>query len=214
MRPSHHCDALEVRTPDRSDPVKDVTGWPANPNLVRHLKSTLIWTGVHVDEAVMGLSVHTDEDGGGDNPRTKSYQRCGTGALAETYVDAAHCDPAFGRSIMQGTRRSQCQQLYSMSSATESPRPRLCDDQAPVLQTSLTTSATALSLLESPLRSMPAWTGASPLRMAHAILADVNAMPTWPDGSIQIAPPLPPSRREYMRSSSPAVAFGIGVGLG
>ena len=66
--PSHHCDALEVRTPDRSDPVKDVTGWPANPNLVRHLKSTLIWTGVHVDEAVMGLSVHTDEDGGGDNP--------------------------------------------------------------------------------------------------------------------------------------------------
>ena len=34
----------------------------------RHLKSTLIWTGVHVDEAVMGLSVHTDEDGGGDNP--------------------------------------------------------------------------------------------------------------------------------------------------
>ena len=66
--PSHHCDALEVRTPDRSDPVKDVTGWPANPNLVRHLKSTLIWTGVHVDEAVMGLSVHTDRDGGGDNP--------------------------------------------------------------------------------------------------------------------------------------------------
>ena len=65
-----HCDALEVRTPDRSDPVKDVTGWPANPNLVRHLKSTLIWTGVHVDEAVMGLSVHTDEDGGGDNPAT------------------------------------------------------------------------------------------------------------------------------------------------
>ena len=51
-----------------SDPVKDVTGWPANPNLVRHLKSTLIWTGVHVDEAVMGLSVHTDEDGGGANP--------------------------------------------------------------------------------------------------------------------------------------------------
>ena len=45
-----------------------MTGWPANPNLVRHLKSTLIWTGVHVDEAVMGLSVHTDEDGGGDNP--------------------------------------------------------------------------------------------------------------------------------------------------
>ena len=43
-------------------------GWPANPNLVRHLKSTLNWTGVHVDEAVMGLSVHTDEDGGGDNP--------------------------------------------------------------------------------------------------------------------------------------------------
>ena len=45
-----------------------MTGWPANPKLVRHLKSTLIWTGVHVDEAVMGLSVHTDEDGGGDNP--------------------------------------------------------------------------------------------------------------------------------------------------
>ena len=45
-----------------------MTGWPANPKLVRHLKSTLIRTGVHVDEAVMGLSVHTDEDGGGDNP--------------------------------------------------------------------------------------------------------------------------------------------------
>ena len=45
-----------------------MTGWPADPNLVRHLKSTLIWTGVHVDEAVMGLSVHTDKDGGGDNP--------------------------------------------------------------------------------------------------------------------------------------------------
>ena len=45
-----------------------MTGWPANPKLVRHLKSTLTRTGVHVDEAVMGLSVHTDEDGGGDNP--------------------------------------------------------------------------------------------------------------------------------------------------
>ena len=45
-----------------------MTGWPANPKLVRHLKSTLIWTGVHVDEAVMGLSVHTDGDGEGENP--------------------------------------------------------------------------------------------------------------------------------------------------
>ena len=45
-----------------------MTGWPANPKLVRHHKSTLIWTGVHMDEAIMGLSVHTDEDGGGDNP--------------------------------------------------------------------------------------------------------------------------------------------------
>ena len=43
-------------------------GWPANPELVRHLKSTLIQMCVHVDEAVMGLSVHTDEDGGGANP--------------------------------------------------------------------------------------------------------------------------------------------------
>ena len=45
-----------------------MTGWPANPKLVRHLKSTLIRTGVHVDEAVMGLSVHTNGDGAGDNP--------------------------------------------------------------------------------------------------------------------------------------------------
>ena len=55
-------------TPLRRTGGQDVTGWPANPKLVRHLKSTLIWTGVHVDEAVMGLSVHTDEDGGCDNP--------------------------------------------------------------------------------------------------------------------------------------------------
>ena len=47
---------------------QDVTGRPANPKLVRHLKSTLIRTGVHVDEAVMGLSVHTNGDGAGDNP--------------------------------------------------------------------------------------------------------------------------------------------------
>ncbi len=47
---------------------QDVTGWPADPKLVRHLKSNLIRTCVHVDEAVMGLSVHTDEDGAGDNP--------------------------------------------------------------------------------------------------------------------------------------------------
>ena len=43
-------------------------GWPANPELVRHLKSNLIRTCVHVDEAVMGLSVHTDGDGEGENP--------------------------------------------------------------------------------------------------------------------------------------------------
>ena len=45
-------------------------GWPANPELVRHLKSNLIRTCVHVDldEAVMGLSVHADGDGEGDNP--------------------------------------------------------------------------------------------------------------------------------------------------
>ena len=55
-------------SPLRRTGGQDVTGWPANPKLVRHLKSTLIWTGVHVDEAVMGLSVHTDKDGGGDNP--------------------------------------------------------------------------------------------------------------------------------------------------
>ena len=47
-----------------------MTGWPANPKLVRHLKSNLIRTCVHVDEAVMGLSVHTDGDGAGDNPLT------------------------------------------------------------------------------------------------------------------------------------------------
>ena len=45
-----------------------MTGWPANPKLVWHLKSNLIRTCVHVDEAVMGLSVHTDGDGEGENP--------------------------------------------------------------------------------------------------------------------------------------------------
>ena len=57
-------------SPLRRTGGQDVTGWPANPKLVRHLKSTLIWfwTGVHVDEAVMGLSVHADGDGEGDNP--------------------------------------------------------------------------------------------------------------------------------------------------
>ena len=45
-----------------------MTGWPANPKLVRHLKSNLIRTCVHVDEAVMGLSVHADGDGEGDTP--------------------------------------------------------------------------------------------------------------------------------------------------
>ena len=53
-----------------------VTGWPANPNLVRHLKSTLIWTGVHVDEAVMGLSVHTDKDGERSEEATTPYYSC------------------------------------------------------------------------------------------------------------------------------------------
>ena len=33
-----------------------------------HLKSTLIPMCVHVDEAVMGLSVHTNGDGAGENP--------------------------------------------------------------------------------------------------------------------------------------------------
>ena len=46
--PSHHCDALEVRTPDRSDPVKDVTGWPANPKLVRHPSSQLFFGRVYM----------------------------------------------------------------------------------------------------------------------------------------------------------------------
>ena len=67
-------------SPLRRTGGQDVTGWPANPKLVRHLKSTLIWTGVHVDEAVMGLSVHTDEDGGGDNPQLQLYPP-GGGAL-------------------------------------------------------------------------------------------------------------------------------------
>ena len=34
-----------------------MTGWPANPKLVRHLKSNLIRTCVHVDEAVMLMVV-------------------------------------------------------------------------------------------------------------------------------------------------------------
>ena len=55
-------------SPLRRTGGQDVTGWPANPKLVRHLKSTLIRTGVHVDEAVMGLSVHTNGDGAGENP--------------------------------------------------------------------------------------------------------------------------------------------------
>ena len=45
-----------------------MTGWLANPKLVRHLKSNLTRTCVYVDEAVMGLSVHTDGDGEGENP--------------------------------------------------------------------------------------------------------------------------------------------------
>ena len=62
-------------SPLRRTGGQDVTGWPANPKLVRHLKSTLIRTGVHVDEAVMGLSVHTDGDGEGENPLLQ-YERC------------------------------------------------------------------------------------------------------------------------------------------
>ena len=60
-------------SPLRRTGGQDVTGWPANPKLVRHLKSTLIQMCVHVDEAVMGLSVHTDEDGAGDNPLLPVY---------------------------------------------------------------------------------------------------------------------------------------------
>ena len=47
-------------SPLRRTGGQDVTGWPANPKLVWHLKSNLIRTCVHVDEAVMGLSVHTN----------------------------------------------------------------------------------------------------------------------------------------------------------
>ena len=61
-----------------------MTGWPANPNLVRHLKSTLIWTGVHVDEAVMGLSVHTDKDGGGETPLLWALAPMGNAACFAT----------------------------------------------------------------------------------------------------------------------------------
>ena len=114
--PSHHCDALEVRTPDRSDPVKDVTGWPANPNLVRHLKSTLIWTGVHVDEAVMGLSVHTDEDGGGDNPLLGGIQ---LRVPLELYIR-----PLFHR-------------LHDSTCTRGSRLSRLLGDRAPTRQTAL-----------------------------------------------------------------------------
>ena len=41
-------------SPLRRTGGQDVTGWPANPKLVWHLKSNLIRTCVHVDEAVMG----------------------------------------------------------------------------------------------------------------------------------------------------------------
>ena len=57
-----------LTTATRRTGGRDVKGWPANPELVRHLKSTLIRTCVHVDEAVMGLSVHTDGDGEGEKP--------------------------------------------------------------------------------------------------------------------------------------------------
>ena len=62
----------ELQNANRQRPKRKAKGkakgWPANPKLVRHLKSTLIRTGVHVDEAVMGLSVHANGDGAGDNP--------------------------------------------------------------------------------------------------------------------------------------------------
>ena len=63
-------------SPLRRTGGQDVKGWPANPELVRHLKSNLIRTCVHVDEAVMGLSVHADGDGEGDNPLLLHYQLC------------------------------------------------------------------------------------------------------------------------------------------
>ena len=101
-----------------------VTGWPANPNLVRHLKSTLIWTGVHVDEAVMGLSVHTDKDGGGDNPllRHSSMDSFGVRSLGsaaaqggqDTSTEAAHERVTLhrmghGRPALQASRDASCQ---------------------------------------------------------------------------------------------------------
>ena len=55
-------------------------GWPANPELVRHLKSNLIRTCVHMDEAVMGLSVHTDGDGEGERDRTRAHGESQLGA--------------------------------------------------------------------------------------------------------------------------------------
>ena len=50
-----------------------MTGWPANPKLVWHLKSNLIRTCVHVDvEAVMGLSVHADAETETESERAKT----------------------------------------------------------------------------------------------------------------------------------------------
>jgi len=70
-RPLVTC-ARRSLTPLRRTGGQDVKGWPANPELVRHLKSNLIRTCVHVDEAVMGLSVHADGDGEGENPLLKA----------------------------------------------------------------------------------------------------------------------------------------------
>ena len=66
-----------------------MTGWPANPKLVRHLKSNLIRTCVHVDEAVMGLSVHADGDGEGENPLlqgARSRRLASTGFVYAAYT--------------------------------------------------------------------------------------------------------------------------------
>ena len=65
-------------------------GWPANPELVRHLKSNLIRTCVHVDEAVMGLSVHADGDGEGDNPLLRVKPK-GYVTLACSFACCPYC---------------------------------------------------------------------------------------------------------------------------
>ena len=87
-----------------------MTGWPANPKLVRHLKSNLIRTCVHVDEAVMGLSVHADGDGEGENPLLK----CNTDNTRPACTAACTADALAPSSFSTGIPTPQAQPAWRM----------------------------------------------------------------------------------------------------